>query len=52
MPTRRVFELIVVTSLLMRPAFGTLRLWSSKTLRTKQPGTILHGIAEIGVVIL
>lgn len=52
MPNRRTFELIIITSLLMRPAFGTLRLWSSKTLRTKDPGSVLHGIAEIGVVIL
>lgn len=46
MPNRRVFELIIVTSMLLRPVFGSVRLWSVKTMQTTQPGTVLHVTAE------
>lgn len=51
MPTRRIFELIVVTAILMRPAFAMVSLWSTKTLQTQQPGTIMHGTAQITKVL-
>lgn len=52
MPTRRIFELTLLEILLARPAFGTARLWAHKTLGSSQPGSVLHGVAEILVVIL
>lgn len=52
MPTRRIFELIVITGLLMRPAFGMLHVEMRRLLDSQQPGTILHGIAEVGTVVL
>lgn len=52
MPTRRIFGLMVVTSILMRPTFGMLHLWAAKTLKTQSQGTLVHGIAEIITVII
>ncbi len=52
MPTRRIFELIIITGLAMRPAFGLARLWAAKAFMTSQPGTVTHGAAEILSVIL
>jgi hypothetical protein len=51
-PTRRIFELVLVEIALARPVFGTARLWAHKRLGTSQPGTVLHGVAEILVVLL
>jgi len=47
MPTRRIFELIVVTGILLRPTFAMLHLWSVKTLQSQAPGTIVHGTAQV-----
>jgi hypothetical protein len=52
MPTRRIFELMLVTAVLVRPAFGLIHLWARKTLDNQEPGTILHGVAEIVTVII
>lgn len=52
MPTRRIFELMVVTAVLVRPAFGLIHLWAAKTLGTQQEGTIMHGIAEVVTVVI
>ncbi len=52
MPTRRIFELILITAVLVRPAFGLVHLWAAKTLGTQQPGTVAHGVAEIVTVIV
>ncbi len=51
MPTRRIFELTLVVALLARPTFGLIHLWSVKTLQSQPAGTILHGAAQIGVVL-
>jgi hypothetical protein len=50
-PTRRIFELIIVTAVLIHPAMGLVHLWSKKTLDTHDPGTFLHGVAEIVTVL-
>lgn len=48
---RRVFELIIVTGLLVRPVFGGMRLWSVKTMQATQPGTVLHVVAEVVAIL-
>jgi len=52
MPTRRTLELIVVAGLALRPIFGLIRLWSHKTLATAPQGSVAHGAAEIGNVVV
>lgn len=47
MPNRRVFELILLTSMLVRPVFGGMRLWAVKTMGSTQPGSLMHGAAEV-----
>jgi hypothetical protein len=51
MPTRRIFELMIVTVIFMHPALGLIRLWGAKTLGKQPEGSIGHGIAEIVTVI-
>lgn len=50
MPTRRILELAVAVDLLLMPVKGAARIWAHKTLGTTQPGSILHGVAEIVVI--
>lgn len=52
MPTRRTLELVVITVLALQPVVGMCKLWSIRTLATAPEGSILHGVAEIGSVIL
>ena len=51
MPTRRTMELVIITAVLLRPTFGLIRLWSSKTLGTYPPGTVQHTIASSNAII-
>lgn len=51
LPTRRIFELMIITAVLVRPAIGLVHLWAKKTLDTHEPGTLLHGVAEIATVL-
>lgn len=51
MPSRRILELIVVTTVAMRPVFGLVRLWARKTLDSQNPGTVSHGLAEVLTVV-
>jgi len=50
MQTRRIMELAIVVDLLLMPVKGMGRVWAHKTLGTTQPGSILHGVAEIVVI--
>lgn len=52
MPTRRIFELIVITNVLFWPARSTVRLWGKKQLATQAPGTVMYGVGEVIVTIL
>jgi hypothetical protein len=52
MPTRRIFELVVVTSVLLWPAKGTVKLWGRKALATYPVGHPIHGVGEVLVNIL
>lgn len=47
MPTRRDFELIVVCGMLLRPVFGSARLWAVKTMARTEPGSLMHTAAEV-----
>jgi hypothetical protein len=44
---RRILEGILVTIALARPVFGSIRLWSVKTMQNTTPGTVLHTAAEV-----
>lgn len=50
-PTRRVFEMTVITVLLLHPVLGLARLWAAKTLAETRPGSVVHGAAEIVTVL-
>ncbi len=52
MPTRRIFELAVVVAILVRPTFGMVHLWAAKTLGQQQPGSLMHGVAEVITVVI
>lgn len=50
MPTRRIFELVLVTIVLWDLSKGTLRLWTRKTWNATQPGSPAHDVAEIASI--
>lgn len=52
MPTRRIFELILLEMVLWELAKGTLRLWTRKTWSVTQPGSLAHDTADIASVFL
>jgi hypothetical protein len=52
MPTRRIFELIVITNVLFWPARSTVLLWARKQLATQPPGSFMHGAGEVAVTVL
>lgn len=51
MMTRRIFVAVLVTNALSRPVFGSVRLWSIKTMSTTTPGTFIHTVAEVGAIL-
>lgn len=48
---RRVLEGIVLASLMLRPVFGSVRLWSIKTMQNTTPGSPLHTFAEVVAIL-
>jgi hypothetical protein len=38
-------------SLLIRPVWGSVRLWAHKALGSASPGGFIHGLAEVLVVL-
>lgn len=52
MPTRRIFELVVVVGVLLLPARATVRTWGRKQLAVRDPGTVMHGVGEVLVTVL
>ena len=52
MPTRRIFELIVITTVLIFPARATVRLWAKRQLGSQPEGSLMHGIGEVVVTVL
>ncbi len=47
MPTRRTFELMLITVVLWDLARGTIRLWTRKTWADTNPGSPAHTAAEL-----
>ena len=52
MPTRRIFELMIVTGILLWPARATVRMWGRRQLAVHQEGEFLHGVGEVLVTVL
>jgi hypothetical protein len=52
LPTRRIFELVVITGVLLFPARATVRLWAKRQLGSQPAGSVLHGIGEVVVTVL
>ena len=52
MPTRRIFELIVITNVLFWPARATVKLWGKKQLAVHQEGDLMYTVGEVVVTIL
>lgn len=52
MPTRRIFELVIVTSVLLWPARATVKMWGRRLLTANEEGTFMHGAGEIIAVVL
>jgi hypothetical protein len=52
LPTRRIFELIVITTVLIFPARATVRLWAKRQLGSQPEGSVLHGAAEVVITVL
>lgn len=47
MPTRRIFELILITVALWDVGKGTIRIWTRKTWGATTPGSPAHEAADI-----
>jgi hypothetical protein len=52
MPTRRIFELILITVVLWDVGKGTAKLWTRKTWSSTNPGSIAHETADVVSVFL
>jgi len=52
MPTRRVFELILITVVLWDVGKGTIRVWVRKTWGSAPAGTLRHDLADVGSAFL
>ena len=51
-PSRRIFELIVVTNILFWPARSTVRTWGRKQLSLGAPGSVRRAVGEAIVTIV
>lgn len=52
MPTRRIFELMIITGVLLFPARSVLQLWARRQLGSQPEGSLMHGIGEVVVTVL
>jgi hypothetical protein len=52
MPTRRIFELVIVTTVLIFPARSTVRTWAKRQLGSQPENSVLHTIGEVVVTVL
>lgn len=51
-PTRRIMELVIITTVLIFPARSVVYLWAKRQLGSQPEGTLLHGIGEVVVTVL
>jgi len=49
-PTRRIFELILVTVVLWDLGKGAIRLWERKTWASTSPGSLTHSAADLSSI--
>lgn len=52
MPTRRIFELTLITIALWDLGKVTVKLWTRKTWASTQPGSPAHSAAELASIIV
>ena len=52
MPTRRIFELVVVTGVLLWPARATMRTWFKRQMAIHQEGDLMYDVGVVGVTVL
>lgn len=50
MPTRRIFELMLITVVLWDLGKGSIRLWERKTWAATAPGSPLHAAADLSSI--
>jgi len=50
MPTRRIFELMLVTVVLWDLGKGAIRLWERRTWASSPPGHPLHQAADLSSI--
>jgi hypothetical protein len=50
MPTRRIFELMLVTIVLWDLGKGAIRLWERKTWASAPPGSLSHDAADLASI--
>jgi hypothetical protein len=50
MPTRRIFELMLITVVLWDLGKGSIRLWERKTWATAPPDSITHQAANLSSI--
>lgn len=51
MPTRRIFEVALVIAVFTHPAMGLVKMWAQKRLATGKNSGIIHGAAEIAIIL-
>lgn len=50
MPTRRIFELMLVTVVLWDLGKGAIRLWERRTWAATRPGSVAHRTADLASI--
>jgi hypothetical protein len=51
-PTRRIFELVLITVVLWDLGKGTAKIWTRKTWASTTPGSVTHSAADVASVFL
>jgi hypothetical protein len=49
-PTRRIFELILITNVLWELGKGSIRLWERKTWMSTNPGSLTYEAASLSSI--
>jgi hypothetical protein len=52
MPTRRIFELMLITNMMFWPARATVHKWGQLQMQTNMPGSVRHGVGEVITTII